>query len=451
MRTLILATLCAVFLSVLSACGGGGGATRPGYNLGTGFFVLNSTLYDANGTEFRIRGVNANHWWGYEPDNEKGIGYIKAANANSARIVFGPDPENKGYLCQTTEARRSVVKQFIDHKIVPIVEYHNATGSDDPALVDQAANLWIGEPWVKEFEKLVIVNITNEWATQGHETLWKDTYIAAIQKLRAAGVNNTLVIDSIQYGQGTSALLQYGKAVFDADPQKNVVFSLHMYGGWLAPTDPAADDDYHRHIDKALQQLSALGLPLIVGEFNHEDGSMDDTVLINELERNQVGWLGWMFFNSENHQENMINSLSNPRYLTDFGNTLVGFLGRLAEEATVFGANAVPALPVLPPHVVIDPSKSWNPGPVSLRNVTEWWMEASIDQNVPNLYRIDFEKPDGSLVKMEGWGTNNYKLGIDKSSYLNHNVRFWLYSTSGAVAKTKYGPLSSGTVLEIAP
>src|SRR5450755_1846864 len=35
-----------------------GKVARPSYNTGKGFFVLNGKLYDANGAEFRIRGVN---------------------------------------------------------------------------------------------------------------------------------------------------------------------------------------------------------------------------------------------------------------------------------------------------------------------------------------------------------------------------------------------------------
>ena len=30
---------------------------RPAYNTGTGFFVLNGNVYDANGNEFVIRGI----------------------------------------------------------------------------------------------------------------------------------------------------------------------------------------------------------------------------------------------------------------------------------------------------------------------------------------------------------------------------------------------------------
>lgn len=42
------------------ACGSG--VARPSYNTGTGFFVKGNRLYDANGVEFRIRGVNKCHY-----------------------------------------------------------------------------------------------------------------------------------------------------------------------------------------------------------------------------------------------------------------------------------------------------------------------------------------------------------------------------------------------------
>src|SRR5215831_10102039 len=42
--------------------GGGGTATRPPYNTGSGFFVAGAKLYDPNGVEFRVRGVNKLHW-----------------------------------------------------------------------------------------------------------------------------------------------------------------------------------------------------------------------------------------------------------------------------------------------------------------------------------------------------------------------------------------------------
>ena len=48
------------------------------YNHGTGFFVLGSKLYDANGVEFRIRGVNKDHW------DYKALG-LASSKANTVR------------------------------------------------------------------------------------------------------------------------------------------------------------------------------------------------------------------------------------------------------------------------------------------------------------------------------------------------------------------------------
>ncbi len=81
------------------------GMPRPPSNSGEGFFVSGTKLYDANGAEFRIQGVNANHWWNTGSDNRESVPYIKAAGANAVRLVFGPaeDPDNPyWYVCSTT-------------------------------------------------------------------------------------------------------------------------------------------------------------------------------------------------------------------------------------------------------------------------------------------------------------------------------------------------------------
>src|SRR5690348_5922933 len=62
------------------ASDGGTTATRPSYNTGPGFFVLNGKLYDANGNELRLRGVNRNHY-----DSPSAAGLAKS-NANAVRI-----------------------------------------------------------------------------------------------------------------------------------------------------------------------------------------------------------------------------------------------------------------------------------------------------------------------------------------------------------------------------
>ena len=59
----------------------GGAVSRPSYNTGNGFFVLNGKLYDANGVEFVIRGVNKLHWDATTPGMYK-------CNANALRWVI---------------------------------------------------------------------------------------------------------------------------------------------------------------------------------------------------------------------------------------------------------------------------------------------------------------------------------------------------------------------------
>jgi hypothetical protein len=74
-----------------------------------------------------------------------------------------------------------------------------------------------------------MINIANEWGPT-NSTVWRDANISAIAKMRAAGYLAPLVIDSGGYGQDQGDFLSYSAAVFSSDPQKNIVFSLHLYG-----------------------------------------------------------------------------------------------------------------------------------------------------------------------------------------------------------------------------
>src|SRR5439155_14595293 len=135
-----------------------GGTARPAYNTGTGFYVVGSKIYDANGTEFRMRGVNSTHWWA--GTNEASIPGIAASHANTSRAVFGPTGG-----ATTPAQHESIVRQYIAAGVVPVVDYHNATCDENPASVDAAVDLWTGpdKAWVQSLERYVIVNITNEW------------------------------------------------------------------------------------------------------------------------------------------------------------------------------------------------------------------------------------------------------------------------------------------------
>jgi len=251
-------------------------AARPAYNTGQGFFVANGALYDPSGHKFRIRGVNRVHW-------DIASSGIAASGANTERIDidFSRKPDDNAVL----------INQIIARKNVPMPANWTATSSSDPTKFNSVVQTWVNQAatW-KKFDRYMILNIANEWGpqwTEANPSAWKDAYISAIAKLRAAGYTSTLCVDTGQWGQDDKQLLNNAKAVFDADPQKNVIFSVHVYGLWRPGT--AADK---------LSKLADLGVPVILGEFGPGRnvsgmGLMTPLEVIQAAERNNIGWMAW--------------------------------------------------------------------------------------------------------------------------------------------------------------
>jgi mannan endo-1,4-beta-mannosidase len=427
---------------------------RPTDNKSSGFFVSGAKLYDSNGVEFRIQGVNANHWWNNGDDTLLTIPFIKAAGANAVRIVFGPteDPAHPDYyICQTTAERQAVVEEYIKYKIVPIVEYHNATGSNNPGLVSQAADFWINEPWVKTYEKYVIVNITNEWGTEytddkgftGSEELWRDAYLSAIAKIRNAGIRNTLIVDSLNYASTISPLQKYGQSIIEADAQRNILFSLHMYAGWRAPGDPDDDTNFYMNVDTGLDALAALGLPVIVGEFSHvcaiegqwgDPEAAEDAQLIDAYDQRGTGWLFWMWYNSTGSYQNVVNDTASFLY-TGIGLGLKPYLAS-AKEATCFPAAAIPTLPTPPV-----PNPDWAPeGPLTAVVSNSWWMSVSLP-NMDDIAYITMESQDGKTLGLQKQWYGPFTVNVDLVDYLNEPVRFLIGASDGSTARTVYANL----------
>src|SRR5262245_28734511 len=110
--------LLACGLAVLSGCGSSpadvratsSALARPPSNTGTGFFVSGKKIYDANGNEFRIRGINNNHYWrdgGDQTVADRYMPSIVASKANTARVVFGGLAADLGWDVSTVAYRRS--------------------------------------------------------------------------------------------------------------------------------------------------------------------------------------------------------------------------------------------------------------------------------------------------------------------------------------------------------
>jgi mannan endo-1,4-beta-mannosidase len=272
------------------ADGDAGTVERPGYNTGTGFFVVGNKLYDANGVEFRIRGVNKCHYDAAWPG-------IPKAHANTIRwgVPLWLDPSVPGGLMRDTIDAGLIPMAGIWYTAGSWADEDNVTCKEDTAIFETAVGQWEAHAdTFKPFERNLLVNIANEWGP-ADSTVWRDAYVAAVARLRAAGYLGALIIDAGGCGQDAYDIVHYGREVFDSDPQRNIVFDVHIYGLW-------ADGDgesWQTDLTTGLDALAATGLPFFIGEFGPgrnigpSPTMMTPGRIIQACDARGVGWMAW--------------------------------------------------------------------------------------------------------------------------------------------------------------
>jgi hypothetical protein len=266
--------------------GDAGHVARPSYNHGVGFFVVSGKLYDANGVEFRIRGIDKLHW-------DNGSPGLANSKANTVRwnIDFTQPATNNIALLQGGAGKTP--GGIYDHMVVMPGAWSAPAGtltcSSDASILASAVTVWVAQAasWT-QLEKYSIINIGNEWGPSD-STVWRDSYITAIGQLRSAGYHATLSITSGGCGQDNADLVKYAQAVFDSDPEKNVIFDRHVYGG---DADAGA-------LSTDATALAALGLPVLFGEFGPgmnigpSPTKLTPAEVIQTAEQNGFGWMAW--------------------------------------------------------------------------------------------------------------------------------------------------------------
>ncbi|MGA5097131.1 cellulase family glycosylhydrolase [Streptomyces lavendulocolor] len=252
----------------------------------TGFHVRDGRLLDANGNDFVMRGVNHAHAW-YAARTGRALADTKALGANSARIVLSTgDRWTKNDAADVAQ----VVGQCRANRLVCVLEAHDTTGYGEQSgavSLDRAVDYWIEvQSALKGQEKYVVLNLGNEPHGNVGHTAWTADTSRAITRLRSAGFTHTLMADAPNWGQDWSFTMRDdAPAVFAADPQRNTVFSVHMYGVF----DTAAEvQDY-------LGRFVSRRLPLVVGEFGHDhsDGNPDEDAIMAAARQLNLGYLGW--------------------------------------------------------------------------------------------------------------------------------------------------------------
>ena len=343
--------------------------TRPSYNTGTGFFTAGGKVFDANGAEFVMRGTNYEVWADTNDQNDA-IAGMNRAHLNAARLNFpaGTLPGTEGFNAAT-------VQRFVNAGIVPIIAGFSASGewpdppdgeeahakvttcSENPAALNAVVDNWVGpqRAWLISQERYVILDIANEWG--GVDTAWRDQYIDAVTRIRNAGIKALLMIDAGGCGQIAQSIESWGSDIAAADPQHNVVFSVHPYGFWLPPGDPRAgewNDVFPRErtpydMSSELDRLRATGLPIVAGEYCGWDGPDCKYAVTDALatfESKGIGYMSWEWMNIHEPNDSVTrdNRYNTSADLYPWGQITIEHptLGSqaLAQPATVFGGGS---------------------------------------------------------------------------------------------------------------
>ncbi|MEV4390293.1 cellulase family glycosylhydrolase [Micromonospora sp. NPDC049580] len=306
-----------------------------------GFSVAGGKLYDANGAQFIMRGVNHAHTW--YPQQTSTFANVKALGANTVRVVLASGDR---WTRNTNADVANVISLCKANRLICVLEVHDTTGYGEQSgaiTLDRAVDYWLSlKDVLVGQERYVIVNIGNEPYGNQNYSSWATDNANAIKRLRAGGLTHTIMVDAPNWGQDWSFTMRdNAAAVFAADPARNTVFSIHMYGVF----DTAAE------ITDYLGRFRAAGLPIVVGEFgfNHSDGDPDEDTILAYSQANGIGWLGWSWSGNGGGVEYLdMATAFNPASLTSWGQRVfngANGIRQTAREASVFGGTPPPTTP----------------------------------------------------------------------------------------------------------
>ncbi|MCL6589613.1 MAG: cellulose binding domain-containing protein [Firmicutes bacterium] len=274
-----------LFFCMILSLNFGSSAATPGLRVSGRF------LYDKAGEKVVLVGVNHMVIW-MDLAGAK-FPEIAKTGANCVRIVWTKDG--------TAEQLDKAIYNCRNNFMIPIIENHDATG--DWSKLSQVVDYWVKPEIVAVIQKhqeYLIVNIGNEVGQTVSDADYRSGYETAVNRMRTAGIHVPLMIDAPNYGQNINSLQANGPYLINADPDHNLIFSVHMWWPYMwGHTDQEVVDEIAESVN--------MGLPLVVGEFGGmweqtEQGQIPYKVIMRECTLNQVGWLPWSWGPGNNPQ-----------------------------------------------------------------------------------------------------------------------------------------------------
>ncbi|MFE7788423.1 cellulase family glycosylhydrolase [Streptomyces sp. NPDC057460] len=301
-------------------------------DLATGLHISDGRLLEGNGNDFIMRGVNHAHTW--YPGETQSLADIKALGANTVRVVLS---DGHRWTESGPADVADIVAQCKANRLICVLEVHDTTGYGEDAAagtLDHAADYWIGlKDVLAGEENYVIINIGNEpWGNTNPEG-WTAPTITAVQKLRNAGFEHTLMVDAPNWGQDWQGVMRANaQSVYDADPTGNLIFSIHMYS--VYNTAQKVTDYLHAFVDA--------GLPILIGEFGgpaDQYGDPDEDTMMATAEQLRLGYLAWSWSGNTDPILDLAIDFD-PSRLSSWGQRIfngVNGIAQTSREATVYG------------------------------------------------------------------------------------------------------------------
>jgi mannan endo-1,4-beta-mannosidase len=248
-----------------------------------GFRVEGRFLYDNTGEKVIPYGVNEMTIWG-DVDGDVSFAEIAKTGANTVRIVWGITGDPRKLDVAIYNCRKS--------HMIPMIELHDATGewSKLPELVDYWVRPDVVEV-IKKHQEYLLINIGNEVGQNVSESDFKSGYKTAVNRMREAGIHVPLIIDGGDWGKDINVIQAAGAYLIDADPDHNLMFSVHMWWPYMWGYD-------EKKVTDEIAETVRLGLPLIVGEFadkweETENGKIPYKTIMEQCYKNEIGYLIW--------------------------------------------------------------------------------------------------------------------------------------------------------------
>ena len=266
--------------------------------------------------------MNDPYTW-FQSGTEGRYSDIASLGSNAVRVVLSTGGQ---WARVDGPAVASIISWLKANQLVGVLEVHDSTGYGESAGAvhpDDAVSYWLSSDIrsaIDGQEGYVLINIANEPFGNTETDQWQSFHVGAVQSLRAAGLGHALVVDAPNWGQDWTNTMRDGagaQAIYDADPDNNVVFSVHMYD--VYDTSATVQAYFNNFLEK--------GLPLLVGEFAADHGpgtDVDEGTIMAQAESRGVGYLGWSWSGNAGDLSSLdITNNFNAESLTTWGTRLI--------------------------------------------------------------------------------------------------------------------------------